>query len=62
MLTKWQKLNLKCEAQQARVGTKHEFVETADENDFRLVFVLTGGQSPCEHTLEERTVPFVHVI
>ena len=24
----------------ARVGTKHEFVETADENDFRLVFEL----------------------
>lgn len=21
-----------------RVGTKHKFVETADENDFRLVF------------------------
>ena len=40
MLTKWQKLNLKCEAQQARVGTKHEFVETADENDFRLVFEI----------------------
>ena len=24
----------------ARVGTKHEFVETADENDFRLVFEI----------------------
>ena len=24
----------------ARIGTKHEFVETADENDFRLVFEI----------------------
>lgn len=24
----------------ARVGTKHEFVETADENDFRIVFEI----------------------
>lgn len=24
----------------ARVGTKHEFVEEADENDFRLVFEI----------------------
>ena len=24
----------------ARVGTKHEFVKTADENDFRLVFEI----------------------
>ena len=26
--------------EEARVGTKHEFVETADENDFRLVFEI----------------------